>query len=290
MNDEYMKGYFDLASAGINVHPLSNNVFYDNKLNVRVGELHFEHEVYAPSQFDSGRAAIKLAKSFLEMSELQPTDEFKGSINILNCHDGKLLAQARSIETLEALKIPSRDIDYAVQFSEKIKNFDFVCSGHLHGGYAAIAPVIRMINNNPEKFMDNGVWEMPKEINYKGILTMLRPWVFKRTNMCRGTAYVGEDLKKIVQLSNGKYYEVEDNFYHKASDYTEIEKKDALQDIFKNHRIPITTSGGLNPLFSLKVGIPEVTMLTIVNPTLFDVDSLSFQTEFYENNGFEKKR
>ena len=252
MKEKYMNGYLDLASVGQNVHPLNNNVFYDEENNIRTAEFHFDHEIYSPSWYESGKGAIALAEAFIDTPEIHPTEDFKNSFNGLICHDGKLLAQARSIKTLEALHVPTKDIDKAVEFSHLIKGYNVIYSGHLHGGYAVIEAIIRMIEKNPEKYVDNGIWEMPLELNYEGKKKRRRLWIMKKTNMCRGTIYISDDLNKIIQLSNGTYYEVEDNFYHKPTDYRAISDDNALKDTYVNDRTTIVTSGGLNPLLALE--------------------------------------
>lgn len=293
MKKEHMNAYLDLSSVGPNVHPLNNNVFYDEKNNIRTAEFHFEHDIYSPSWFESGKGAIAFAEAFLNTPEIHPTEDFKNSFNGLICHDGKLLAQARSIKTLEALHVPAKDIDKAVEFSHLIRGYDVIYSGHLHGGYAVTETIIRMIEKNPEKYVDNGIWEMPLEVNYEGKKTFVRFWIMKKTNMCRGTIYISDDLNKIVQLSNGKYYEVEDNFYHESGDYKEISEKEAIEDIMSKDRTTIATSGGLNPAFGLSIGMSEVTMIKVKKPkivNLSDYLSRGVQMDFSGIKQEQEKR
>ena len=290
MKEKYMNGYLDLASVGQNVHPLNNNVFYDEENNIRTAEFHFDHEIYSPSWYESGKGAIALAEAFIDTPEIHPTEDFKNSFNGLICHDGKLLAQARSIKTLEALNVPTKDIDKAVEFSHLIKGYNVIYSGHLHGGYAVIEAIIRMIEKNPEKYVDNGIWEMPLELNYEGKKKRRRLWIMKKTNMCRGTIYIGDDLNKIIQLSNGTYYEVEDNFYHKPTDYRAISDDNALKDTYVNDRTTIVTSGGLNPLFGLGIGMSEVTMIKIKKMRMINLSDYLYRGVQMDFSGIQEEK
>ena len=65
MKEKHMDAYLDLSSVGPNVHPLNNNVFYDEKNNIRTAEFHFDHDIYSPKWFESGKGAIALAEAFL---------------------------------------------------------------------------------------------------------------------------------------------------------------------------------------------------------------------------------
>ena len=51
-----------------------------------------------------------------------------------------------------------------------------------------------------DSIQDRGVWEMPIEKDLRGKITVIRPWVYTSTRLCRGMHFIGEGK---MELENG---------------------------------------------------------------------------------------
>ena len=248
------EGYRDLANAESGqVFPLSNESVKHG--NVRITEFHPTHDVFAPAIQDSGKALLDFETEFstsgIEVPENDPL------YNILILHNPVQFIQGRMISESLRLDINQECFERIRLLSEKLGRYDLVLSGHKHGGYIPLSSVVR----NPEKYVDEGYWEMPMEKDIRGRITMIRPWVYKKTNLCRGAQFVGNSKNRIIELSNGLFYLVDDNSSLNPIQLTEEQAKELIT---KYNLTVDVISGGVNPFFNLPIGGSEITEIDVL--------------------------
>lgn len=245
-DEESRKGYLSLSSArrGM-VYPLDNDAVTID--GVRVIGVCPTRKAFAPSIQESGRALLQFKDDWTSSSIEREIDP--DLYNLLICHNPKIFAQARIVEEQKKLQITSEQRDELRRLSKTLGKIDLVTSGHLHNGYIPLEKTLQ----DPEKYMDIGIWEMPMEKNIRDRITMLRPWVLKKTDMCRGVIYVGEDEGRIIELANGKYY----------FKYTKDSDPILLTSPNLEGLTPIAISGGVNKYFNLPVDAAEITSLNL---------------------------
>ena len=78
--------------------------------------------------------------------------------------------------------------------------------------------------------------------------------------MCRGTIYVGRDLSRIIELSNGKYYVLD----KRGADSKRISDIEAFEYATEKEMVPLVISGGVNKFFSLPVDKSEITKVHVL--------------------------
>ena len=235
------------------VFALSNEAArYDD---VRIIEFHPRHSSFAPSIQDSGRALLEFAEDY-ERYGMTP-DENDSVFNILLCHNQKVIAQAFSPNFYRKLDISQEQLQLIENLSKNLKCFDMSNGGHLHNGYVFIDSVL----SNPADHLDYGYWEMSKEKDINGNIKSIRPWVYKKTDMCRGTIYLGDDGKKLIQMPNGGYY------YRNCEegDYIPVDDDSALiiiENEIKNP--PMIIDGGVNKFFNFPIDKSEITNIKVL--------------------------
>lgn len=250
MTDKDMRGYVDLEKARPGkVFPLNNESIVSD--DVRVIEFHPRHSAFAPSVQESGRGVVEFCEDF-EKYGIVP-DINSPRYNILICHSPKLFTQARSIGEQRKLELTNNERAHLQELSQKMKRYDLVCAGHLHNGYVDIDKVVA----DPAKYMDRGYWEMPVEKDSSGKVSRIRPWIFKQTDMCRGTFLIGDKEERIIELCDGTYY------YMKNKDSKPVQ---ITEETFKNIRnmTPVVVSGGVNKHFNLPVDKSEITNVRVL--------------------------
>lgn len=134
--------------------------------------------------------------------------------------------------------------DYVGREALGIRNFDLYLTGHLHDGYVPYWYKKKHLDS----IQDRGVWEMPIEKDFRGKITVIRPWVYTSTRLCRGMHFIGEGK---MELENGTIIQ---------SMITPTE-----------HSVPLVISGGVNKCFSLP-SHPEITCIDI-HPKVKKLDS-----------------
>lgn len=221
--------------------------------DLRITEFHPRHSAFSNSIQKSGKALLDFYNDYEDIGFDSVKDDKK--YNILLCHNPKLFAQARSIGEQLKLDLYKEDFDRMVNFSNKMANYDLVVSGHMHNGYIPVSKTVE----NPEKYLDNGYCNVPIEKDINGEINFIRPWLFKKTDMCRGTIYIGGTDLRIIHLCNGKYY-IKDKINNPIS---EITKEKALQTIETFKMVPIVISGGVNKYY-LPFDSTEVTQVKIL--------------------------
>ena len=248
------EGYKDLETAKSgNVHPLSNESVELG--NVRLTEFHPTHDVFSPAVQDSGKALLDFEEEFRESGLEVPEND--PLYNVLILHNPVQFVQGRMISESLKLDISPEQFDRLTSLSEKLSKFDLVLSGHKHGGYIPLS----MVMKNPEKYLDEGYWEMPMEKNIRGKVTMIRPWVYKKTNLCRGAQFVGNSKSRIIELANGSYYLVDSSGTKEPVELTEEKAKELID---KYNMTVDVISGGVNPFFNLPIGGSEITEIDVL--------------------------
>ena len=249
---DILEGYYDLSSSkNGGIIPLSNETI--EKDDVRIVEFHPRHSAFSPSTQESGRALLEFLEDF---EENFPTVDEDGHYNILISHNPKITAQAISFEEQKKLGLSTRDLERLQKVRDILRKFDLILSGHLHNGYRKVTTTVE----NPKKYMDEGYWEMPMEKDINGRITMLRPWVLKKTDMCRGTIYVGEGEERILELCDKSYFYKQD----KTALPLQIEESLALKLIQNKRMIPIVISGGVNRFFNIPMDKSEITSIKVL--------------------------
>lgn len=246
-------GYKDLENANPGkVFPLSNeSIEFDD---IRVSEFHPDHDAFSPSIQENGSALIKFEEQFSNCNLDCDINDKK--YNIMLCHNPKIFSQARCVGEQLYLQVSSEQTQRLIDLSKKVKQYNLVLSGHLHNGYIPLSKTIK----NPERYMDEGYWEMGVERDIDNNILKIRPWILKKTNMCRGTIFVGDTETKIIELCDGKYY-----FKRKSySNYIELSEKKALDYYLEHNMTPIVVSGGVNKYFGLPVDSSEITQVKIL--------------------------
>lgn len=246
------EGYKDLESARPgSVIALSNDGVVSSKY--RIVEFHPRHSAFSPSTQESGNALLEFAEDFEKKGKKLPDD---GLFNIMIAHNPKIIAQARSVQDQIMLGMNEKQLERLRKVSEEMKKYDLILSGHLHNGYRRVTTTTK----DPKKYMDRGIWEMPQEKDIDGNTKLIRPWIFKKTDMCRGVIYVACTSERILILSDGSYH------YQKGREleYVEITEKQALEMINRRHMTPIVISGGVNKFFNLPIDKPEITRVKLL--------------------------
>ena len=253
LNNETIAGYKDLEKARCGkVYSLNNESIKYN--DIRITEFHPRHDAYSPSIQESGKALLMFEEDYTKSGITIPdNDEL---YNIFICHNPKHFEQAKRIG--ESLKLDFKESDFnkLLKFSETISSFDLCLSGHLHNGYIPLS----LTNKNPSKYMDKGYCEMPIERNIDNCISKIRPFIYKKTDMCRGAIFVGNIDKRIIQLSDNSYYIIST----KDNEPKLITEKYAL-DYIKTHKmIPVVINGGVNKYFNFPIGDGEITKIKIM--------------------------
>lgn len=250
---ETMRGYKDLESSrpGM-VYPLSNeSIRLDD---VCITDFHPRHSAFLPSNQESGRGVLKFADDYKESGI--SVSKNSNLFNILLCHNPKLFVQARSVVDQLNFEIDEEEADKLMDLSKKMGNYDLVVSGHMHNGYIPLS----MTTKNPSKYMDEGYMKMPIEKTIDGDISKIRPLIFKKTDMCRGTIYVGETDFRIILLSDGTYYLKS----KRHIDPVEITEKKALDIINYHNLTPVVINSGVNKYFNLPIDHGEITQVKIL--------------------------
>ena len=233
------------------IFPLSNETMeYDN---IRFVEFHPRHSAFSPSIQDSGRALLEFNKDFDNSGIVIP--EKDAFYNIMISHNPKIFDQARSVHKFLKIDITQEEFDNLMELSKKLSAVDLCLSGHLHNGYIPLSKTIK----NPSKYIDEGYLEMPLEKDIHGLIKTVRPKIFKKTDMCRGTIFSGGIEQRVIELSNGSFYYKYDN-----SVPLEISQEQALEYIDKYNLSPIVVSGGINKYFNLPIDNGEITTVKIL--------------------------
>ena len=252
-DSEMEKGYKDLESArrGM-VYPLSNeSVVLDG---VRYTEFHPEHDAFSPAIQDSGRALLEYERDFSKSGiKIQENDPL---FNVLVCHNPVPIVQARMIRQFIKFDFTQEEFSKIVEFSRKVSRYDMVTSGHKHNGYIPLEWVLR----KPKKYMEEGYWEMGLEKDTDRKVTKVRPWIFKKTDLCRGTQFIS-DSGKIIELCDGSFHIVD---VVKGTEPMGITEEQAFELIKKHNMLPVAISGGVNKYFGIPVDSAELTKVDIV--------------------------
>ena len=249
------KAYRSLESARPGrVFPLENEMVSDK--DIRVVEFTPGRKSFAPSGQESGFALRDFVESWEKSGiKFQADDKF----SILLTHNPKIVAQALSTHEQRRLGFRGEMLGRLREMSNTFNQFDMAACGHIHSGYRRADTV----SADPDKYMDKGYWEMPAEVDINGKMTFFRPWIYKGTDFCRGTNYVGKGGERIIQLENGHYY------YYAAKDAepTPIDEEIALRVVETRHLKPIVISGGVNKFFGLPIDKSEITEVKILKKT-----------------------
>lgn len=246
---EYAYRDLDTARKG-RVYPLFNDSVVIG--DTRITEFHTRHSAFAPASQESGHALIQFIED--AKKDLFIPKENDPLYNILICHNPKIVRQARSIAYQQELRLTGEERFELEKISKIIKLFDMIDSGHLHNGYRDVDKTI----SNPSKYLDYGYWEMPREKNIEGNVTLIRPWVLKRTDMCRGTAFIGDGKSRILQLSDESYYEIKDD------NSKQLDSEEAWKKIDKDQMTPIVITGGVNKFFNFPIDKSEITQVKVL--------------------------
>lgn len=235
------------------VFPLNNESVVSD--DIRVVEFHPRHSAFAPAIQDNGRALVEAAEDFQKLGIAPPND---GLYNILISHNPKFAAQAISVAEQRNFKLSREQMEMLDHVREILEMYDLFVAGHLHNGYRKDKTVM----SNPKKYMDEGYWEMPMEKDIDGKVTTIRPWVYKKTDMCRGTIYVCEGSERIIELYDG---EKNLYFFKNSREGAPLElTENAANVIISSGRFkPIAISGGVNKFFNLPIDNAEITMLNL---------------------------
>lgn len=140
---------------------------------------------------------------------------------------------------------------FARQKCKNLKFYDLVLSGHLHNGFIHS----KLTRSNSSKYMDRG--EVERFYEHKDFI---RPWVFAKTDLCRGVVYVGKNGPCLLILQNGDKYYIENGSCVKFQN-TSKEKLDESFNHFVNEYslVPIVITSGVNKYYSLPIDRAEVT-------------------------------
>ena len=247
-DQESRKGYLSLENArkGM-VFPLDNSAVTID--GMRIIGVCPTRPAFAPSLQESGGALLHFSKDFKEAELEKEIDP--NLYNILICHNPKIFAQAISVDGQRHLQLTSEEAQELRELSEVLRKIDLVAAGHLHSGYIPLTSTIK----NPDKYLDLGIWEMPMEKDIHEKTTFVRPWVMKKTDMCRGVIYVGPEEERFIQLSNGHLY-FQDKPYNRP-----IQVSRGFIDM--KGKVPIAISGGVNKYFNLPVDAAEITSVNV---------------------------
>ena len=202
-----------------NIYPLDNqSVIIDN---FRITGFSSDRDAYAPANHASGRA-----------NELYTNDWNSSGIDIKTDSDffEELVGHAPH-------PLASR---YVGENAKGIRNFDIYLTGHLHNGYVPCWYKGKGI----EKLADKGIWEMPVEKDLNGKMIKVRPWVYTKTDLCRGLHYISNEGSMGMQLGNSDINYIDDIGYDKTK------------------TVPLVISGGVNKFFGLPSS-PEITVIDI---------------------------
>ena len=222
--------------------------------DMRITEFHPRHEAFSPSIQKNGKGLLLFNNDFEESGiEIPDNDKL---YNIMICHNPKLFDQARSISRHLDIDINQEQFTNLMNISKKMSKFDLCLSGHLHNGYIPLSLTMK----NPAKYMDKGYWEMPVERDIYGTINHINPYFFKKTDMCRGTIFVGGTQQRIIELSDGSYYYIEKN----GKEPIKITEDKALEIQNKLKMTPIVISGGVNKYFNLPIDSSEITKVKLL--------------------------
>ena len=235
------------------VYPLSNeSVVLDG---IRFTEFHPEHDTFSPAIQDSGRALLESERAYSKSDISIPENDTL--LNFLVSHNHVPIAQARMVTQFMKFDFTQEEFIRIMEFCREISKYDIVGSGHKHNGYIPLSWTLK----NPEKYMDNGYWEMGLEKNTNRKTTKIRPWIFKKTDLCRGTHYIGDSSVKIIELCDGSFYLVDTA---KDTDPLLINEEEAYKLIKRHNMLPIVISGGVNKYFGLPIDKSEMTAINLV--------------------------
>lgn len=252
-NEDAKIGYKSLEKArNGKVFPLFNeSVVHDG---IRITEFHSKHDTYAPAVQENGLGVLGFDEDFNDSNIVIPYND--QLYNILICHNPKHFEQARCISKHLSFDINQEQFTRLLALSKKMSSFDLCLSGHLHNGYIPLS----LTTKNPSKYMDKGYWEMPIEKDINGSVKYIRPWIFKNTDLCRGTVFIGETEHRIIELCDGSYYYI----YNSSKDPVKISEEQAI-DIKKMYNLtPIVISGGVNKYFNLPIDNAEITKIKLL--------------------------
>ena len=146
-----------------------------------------------------------------------------------------------------------------------LKNIDTFYAGHTHNGYRKS----NTINKNPDKYLYYGYIEQPYSVdkNQKIVKKSIRPYIYRKTILCRGTVYVDDDSnRKILQLQNNNFYFNESNINNKDS-WKKISNEKARSYIQENNLHALVITGGISKFFKLSIPFdkPEITEIIYKN-------------------------
>jgi predicted MPP superfamily phosphohydrolase len=250
-NEESRKGYLSLEDArpGM-VFPLDNSsVTIDG---MRVMGFCPTRPAFSPSLQESGAALRYFARDWLKSGLAESIDP--NLYNILVSHNPKTFAQAISVGQHRKLQLSPDLFEDLEIISDQLTKINLGLAGHLHNGYLTLEEFLR----DPDKYMDLGIWEMPMEKDSHERITMIRPWVMKKTDLCRGTVYVGKEESRYIQLPNG-------NIYYQQRPYATPTKviEGTADSVELAGRVPMVISGGVNKFFNLPVDAAEITRVNV---------------------------
>ena len=302
MNKILLQGYRDLGKKNPKVHALCNGYRDLKEFNIRFTELHTSHITYAPSRQNSGNALMLFNNESKKLKKLEPYID-DDCLNILIYHNPKIIALAISIATQMKFFQDHNMLAELAELSRILSRFDGILAAHLHDGYYSITKLVNYILDHPEKALDYGLWEMPKQYNTEGKFQFnkINPLVYEWTNMCRGGQYISSNMNvedRIIEMpredlsKTPQYFRAKDLITHERSDYEEIDLQEAGKAILAPDRTPIYIAGAVNPFFNLDCGVPIITMLHIHgNGELnFDKKPDSHVCELEESNNYVKQK
>lgn len=255
-NDEWEEQFKKLEEGNDRVYALCND---EVELLGKVKIYGFcpSHEIFKPAYQDGGLAFEQVVEGWEKFSKKITIEDDK--LNVLMMHNPFNFQQAINLSSSYRFGYNLEFTKKAFEVASSLSKFDLVPSAHLHGGYIPV----RIALKHP-KIKDKGVWEMPIERDRKGHIRFVRPWIYKATNLSRGTAFVGKCDEYVLKMpklfgskEEAKYYLCRDGKYDEISEYTAnfiIEEKEL---------VPISLSGGIKPYFNEKIGTAEIDIIDV---------------------------
>lgn len=230
LTEEGRRNYRGLGANSGNVYPLDNQSVVLG--DFRVTGFSTEREAYAPSNHKSGKANELFVQDWNSSGIILPKEN--------SPYFEELVGHAPH-------PLASREV---LENALGIKNFNMYLTGHLHDGYMPAWLRPKLVS----RVKDKGIWEMPVETDKDGKVKFVRPWVYTKTNLCRGVHYIGSE-PIASRYEDGRIY---------LNDGTEITEEQFAEIIRRQQKepVPLVISGGINKFFGLPAS-PEVTVIDI---------------------------
>lgn len=140
-----------------------------------------------------------------------------------------------------------------------LKYIDTFYAGHIHNGYHRSSTITK----NPDKYLYSGYIEQPYSLdkNKRIVKRSIRPYIYSRTILCRGTVYIDDDAnRRILLLQNGNYY-INNSKEVNKDNWIRISINNANEYINRNNLHALVITGGINKFFKLSLpgDKPEIT-------------------------------